>query len=77
MPPKYFFQLLIGTSLFLSAFIKSNNTTHPTPSFLLISDIHLNSGATQNAAHGDTGDSLWLAAKKEIDTLIANKNVYS
>ena len=50
------------------------DTTNPTTaSFLLISDIHLNSSATQNAAHGDTGDSLWLAAKREIDTLIAGK----
>jgi len=50
-----------------------NDTTHPLASFLLISDIHLNSDASQNAAHGDTGDSLWMAAKNEIDTLIADK----
>ncbi|WP_202552436.1 metallophosphoesterase [Ginsengibacter hankyongi] len=49
------------------------DTTHPLASFLVISDIHLNSSASQNAAHGDTGDSLWMAAKKEIDTLIADK----
>jgi sphingomyelin phosphodiesterase acid-like 3 len=49
------------------------DTTHLPASFLVISDIHLNSSASQNAAHGDTGDSLWMAAKKEIDTLIADK----
>ncbi len=51
-----------------------HDTSRPLSSFLVISDIHLNSSASQNDAHGDTGDSLWLAAKKEINTLIAVKN---
>lgn len=56
-----------------NALTSYNDTTHPLSSFLVISDIHLSSGASQNTAHGDTGDSLWMAAKKEIDTLIADK----
>lgn len=49
------------------------DTTNSLPSFLVISDIHLNSSAAQNAAHGDTGDSLWMAAKMEIQKLIAER----
>ena len=53
--------------------LTQNDSTPPLSSFLVISDIHLNSSASQADAHGDTGDSLWMAAKKEIDTLIADK----
>jgi sphingomyelin phosphodiesterase acid-like 3 len=50
-----------------------HDTTRPLSSFLVISDIHLNRSASQKSAHGDSGDSLWMAAKEEIDTLIADK----
>jgi len=49
------------------------DSTPPLASFLVISDIHLNSSAYQADAHGDTGDSLWIAAKEEINSLITNK----
>lgn len=51
----------------------TQNDSIPLSSFLVISDIHLNGNASQNNAHGDTGDSLWMAGKKEIDTLITVK----
>jgi len=53
--------------------VTQKDTIPPLSSFLVISDIHLNSGASQADADGDTGDSLWMAAKKEIDTLIKTK----
>jgi sphingomyelin phosphodiesterase acid-like 3 len=58
--------------------IANNNelpdTARPPSFFLVISDIHLNSSASsQSAAQGDSGDSLWEAAKKEIDLLITYK----
>ncbi|HEY5392701.1 MAG TPA: metallophosphoesterase, partial [Hanamia sp.] len=50
-----------------------NDSTPTLSSFLVVSDIHLNSSASQADAHGDTGDSLWIAAKKEIDTIITDR----
>jgi sphingomyelin phosphodiesterase acid-like 3 len=42
-------------------------------SFLAISDIHLHANANVKEANGDSDDSLWMLARKEIVSVIAEK----